>query len=780
VDTDETQPIVNIAASLEGRVISRYRLLSCIGRGGMGEVWKAEDLKLRRLVALKFLPRGIAATPGLLARFRIEAQAIAALDHPAICGIYDVDEQEGLAFLSMNYIEGQTLAEKLRAGPLRFDDALMITRLIAEGLQVAHAQNIIHCDIKTSNIMIPRDGGVKILDFGLARVSWAPDLARDGLAFGTPAYMSPEQALGGSVDHRTDLWSLGVVLYEMIVGCRPFSQEKKALIEALVHQPLGEIKGGREKVSPELERIIRKLLEKRPQDRYHSAAALLADLAQLSRASQEGAPWPATGTTGVEVTRVPSLAVLPFANLSSDPENEYFSDGLTEELINALAQLRGLRVLSRTSAFATKGRKGGIKALGKVLRVDSVLEGSVRKSANRLRINVNLVRVSDGSTVWSNGYDRELDDVFAIQQDIALRVCEALKAELLTEDTTLLANRHSRSVQAYELYLQGIYCLRQMSPSTLELARGYFEHALRADPNYAPAHAGIASYHYQLGFYNMVPPKHALQPALHHVSRALELDGDLAEAHRIIGEVLMDLEWDWSGAEEHFRKAIELSPGQASNHFSYALLLMKRGRFADAHWELDLALQLDPVAPYLNSALAYLFYYQRDYAQAEQAVQKTLELDPNHFEVRGCQALVYLEQGRFEPAIQAFEKARDLSQGHPLSLAFLAYGLAVAGRQEESRALLEQLLQLSETMYISPGYIGVIYIGLHDPDKACEWLDRAYEARDSLLTFLHILHSFDPLRQDERFAALLMKTGLANESAINSTPASTRPSAAAT
>ena len=768
MDRDETLPtlpMLTAALALKGGVISHYRLLERIGRGGMGVVWKAEDLRLRRLVALKFLPQGIQSTSPSLSRFQVEAQAVAALNHPNICGIYDVDEAEGMVFLSMTYIDGETLAEKLRAGPLPVAAASGIARHIAEGLQVAHAKNIIHRDIKSSNIMISRDDEVKILDFGLARVSWAPELTHDGTVLGTPAYMSPEQASGHDVDLRTDLWSLGIVLHEMIVGRRPFSGEtRETLIRAIVHQPLGEIKSALGRIPPGLERIIRKLLEKNPDDRYRDATALLEELSESNSASRGEAGVLSLNKAREEAQHVPSLAVVPFANLSSDPDNEYFSDGLTEELIDALAQIHGLRVMSRTSAFAMKGKTDDIRAIGEVLKVDSVLQGSVRKAANRLRINVQLVRTSDGSVAWSQRYDRELDDVFAIQEDIALRVVEALKARLLVEETALLGNRHAKNIQVYDLYLQGTYCIRQMTPTTLNMARGYFEQALREDPDYAPAHAGIASYHYLLGFYNIIPPKQALAMALKSARKALELDSGLAEAHRITGEVLMDLDWDWTGAEEHFRKAIELSPGQANIRCSYMLLLMKLRRFADAHNQLAMALELDPVAPYLSSALAYLYYYERDYPRARQAIEKTLELDPNHFEVQGCQGLVYLEQKNFDAAIEAFRKARDLSQGHPLSLAFLAYGLAVAGRRQESRTLLAELEELCKSIYISPGYIGMIYIGLEEWDKAFEWLDRAYDARDSLLTFLQILHSFDPLRRDDRFGLLLKKTGLATES----------------
>jgi serine/threonine-protein kinase len=546
----------------------------------------------------------------------------------------------------------------------------------------------------------------------------------------------------------------------MLTGRLPFSGgTREELVQAILRQPLSSVKVGGNPVPRNIDSVLRRLLAKRPGERFSSATELVTSF-QVLTARRTGSSTDRRITDPNPIPdRVPSLAVLPFANISPDPENDYFSDGLTDELINGLSRLHGLRVMSRTSAFAMKGATDDVRRIGEMLGVDAVLEGSVRKAASRLRINVQLVNTTDGSQIWSQRYDRELHDVFAIQEDIAARIVASLKATLLNRAMSVFDN-YKVSIQTYEFYLQGSYYLRQMSPVSLEVARSYFEKALQEDPNYGPAHAGMAYYYYQLGFYNMVQPREAFSTARQHVMKSIELDGSLAESHRILGEILMDLEWDWSGAEKESQTAIELSPGQASIRYSYMLLLLKLGRFAEARQQLDAALEYDPVAPYLNSALAGLHYYQRDYDQALDAARRTLQLDPNHFEVHLILGLTHVQQNNFTAAISAFEKAAELSGGHPLALASLAYGFAVGQRSAEARALLERLLLLALQTYVSPGYISSIYVGLAEHEEAFNWLDKACDARDPLLTFIGILPTFDPLRSDSRFAALLRRVGL--------------------
>jgi len=734
---------------MQGRIISHYRISQYIGRGGMGVVWRADDLRLKRPVALKFPSGWIAPTQEALARLHMEAQAAAALDHIAICTIYDIDQADGLWFIAMAYIDGESLADRLRHGPLPPAEAVAIATQVIEGLEAAHAKNTVHCDIKSSNIMITRGGQAKILDFGIARVASAAGMTKGGPAVGTPAYMSPEQAQGIEVDHRTDLWSVGVVLYEMLSGRLPFRAGSTAeVLHEVVHGSPRPLEGARESRLPALERIVFKALAKKLDARYQTASEMLADLRALRVAG----------------VACPSVAVLPFANLSAEPENDYFSDGLTDELINTLAQIPDLRVVSRTSTFALKGKADSIRRVGEMLQVDSVLEGSVRKSGSQLRITVQLVHVADERLVWAQKYDRELKDVFAIQEEIARLLVGSLKPKLLPETGRLLGRRYTENVRVYNLYLQGIYYLRQLTPAACELARKYLEQALHEDADYPPALAAMAYYHYTLGAFYIVPPKDALPKALKFVLRALEIDNMLSEAHARLGDILMDLDWDWEGAEREMRRALFLGPGQSDPHYSYMLLLMKLARYDEAFEQMQIALELDPLAVHLNSGLAYLYYYQRKYDASLAACRKTIELDPNYFEVYGCLGLVYAEQNMFDEAIEAFEKARKLSGDHPISLAFLAYTSALAGQPDKARALLDELLEYSKNVFISPAYIALIYIGLRQFDEAFAWLYQACEARDFLLTFLRVLHAFDPLRADPRFAGLLERLGLAAKS----------------
>ncbi len=749
-----------------GRVITRYRLLEYVGRGGMGEVWKAEDLRLKRTVALKFLTHWGDTSSQARVRFQIEAQAAAALEHPAICGIYDIDDSDGLTFLSMPFIEGESLDERLSHGPLPVVEAVQIACQVTAGLEAAHRKNIVHRDIKSSNLMIARDGQVKILDFGIARVAWNQRITGIDTALGTPAYMSPEQIRGVDADHRTDLWSTGIVIYEMLTGETPFQADtKEVLFRLILNQPIRDLTSPLEAIPREIESIVRKALAKSPEERYQNATAMRKELAaaigQRDSTAKQQSSSRVTHSAGLFQSTPLSIAVLPFANLSSDPESEYFGDGLTDELINALAQVEGIRVVCRTSAFATKKIVQDIRQIGKLLNVDCVLEGSVRKAGNRVRISVQLVRASEGYELWSQIYDRQLEDVFAIQEEIARHVAQVLNVKLFGRETRpLFENRLTDRIQAYTYYLQGTYHLRQMTPTSMELALNYFQRALAEDPEYAPAHAGLAAYYYQLGFYNLVPPKDALSMALKSVVKAIELDSTFGEARRIMGGVLVNLDWDWNAAEREFRQGIELAPGDANIRYSYMLLLVKLQRFKEAHDQLQTALRFDPVALYLKTALAGLHYYEGNYSAALDAVHEALKLDSNYFEAYGILGLTHIERGELQAAVAAFQKARDLSGGHPLSLAFLAYALAVAGSITESRELLAQLLKLSETMYVSPGYVSIIYIGLEEHDNAFEWLSRAYEARDPLLAFMRVLHSFNPLRQDERFTLLLKKVGL--------------------
>ncbi|PWT99178.1 MAG: hypothetical protein C5B51_27755 [Terriglobia bacterium] len=758
-----------------GRVVSRYRILEKLGRGGMGVVYKARDLRLERYAALKFLSGDIADDPALLQRFLQEARAASALDHPNICTIFGIEEtEEGQTFIAMAYYEGENLHQRLLHGRLSVREAIRIAIQVGQALASAHERGIVHRDIKPANIMLTQDGVVKLLDFGLATLEGAARQTQPGLAVGTASYMSPEQARGESCDARTDIWALTVVLYEMLTGRRPFRGEQQLQVLTSIlcdaYEPPGELRSG---IPEALETVIATGLAKDAEQRYRSAGEMVTALRAVKELDAASSEVEATRTLGriVPPSRTPtafragaSIAVLPFVNVGNDPENEYFSDGLTEELINALAQVEGMHVVSRTSVFQFKGKPVDARRIGEELRVGTLLEGSVRKAGDRLRITAQLVNVGDGYQIWSQRFDRHMEDIFAIQDEISASIVASLRSKLTGEVRTPAPRPRPENLEAYTLYLKGRYYWSKQTEEGLRKAAEHFEHAIALDPQYAPAWAGLADYYASLGFWSVLPPEEVWPKALKSAERAVELDPLLAHAHTALAYFRIFCDWDWARAGHDFARAVEVSPSDSQARYAHGVYLVQTAQLDEALQEMRRALSLDPLALNVNTALAFIYYYRREYTSAIAQARKTLDLDPNYFEMRTGLGLICLQTGLFAEGVRHLEGVRGESGENPVILGLLGYGYGVAGMDQKALDTLYRLEELSRERYVAPISRALIHIGLAAHDEAFEWLDRAAEAHDALLCYLDVMPCYDPLRHDARFSALRGKIGLLEHS----------------
>nr|MBC8450733.1 protein kinase [bacterium] len=637
-----------------GKTISHYRIIEKLGEGGMGVVYKAEDSRLERPVALKFLSPRAMGTEEDQERFVHEAKAAASLNHANICTIYEIADADGKTFIAMEYVEGENLRVRMKSAPFSLDEALTIAVDIGKGLAAAHAKGIVHRDIKPANIVVTPNRVVKIMDFGLARVAGGAQLTRPGTTLGTVAYMSPEQARGDDVDGRTDIWSLGVVLYEMLTGRRPFLGDRDmAVIYSILNEDPRPPIHPRPDMPEALEAILKKALAKNRDTRYASVLEFVSDISAVGHALKTGAPATlAMPSAGAQPRTGPSVAVLAFANLSADPAQEYFCDGMAEEIINALAQLEGLHVVARTSSFAFKGKNEDVREMGRQLGVKTLLEGSVRRAGNRLRVMTQLINVADGCHVWSERFDREMEDVFAIQDEISLAVVEALKMRLLGEEKSKVVKRHTESVKAYRAYLKGRYHWFIRSSGDIEKAIEYLKEAVAIDPEYALAYAGLADCYGVLPMYRPVAPEEVYPKAKAAAMKALELDDSLAEAHSALGCIKDNYEWDWNGAEREIERAIALNPGYATAYQWKAESLITRGRFDEAVEVMNKARELDPLSLFMNARVGLAFCYARRYDEAKDILETTLEVDPGFAQARYFLSMVYSMEGRYEEAIE--------------------------------------------------------------------------------------------------------------------------------
>jgi len=741
-----------------GKTISHYRIIEKLGEGGMGVVYRAEDLKLKRTVALKFLPPEWTRDADARARFLREAQAAAALNHPNICTVHEISEADGQAFIAMECVAGKDLRTTIRSAPLTLNDSLDIAIQIAEGLAAAHERDIVHRDIKPANIVVTPKGRVKIMDFGLARMAGGAQLTRIGTTVGTVAYMSPEQARGGDIDHRTDIWSLGVVLYEMVAGRRPFRGARdQAIIYSILNDVPEPVSSARPEVPAALDSVIATALAKEPAGRYHRTDELVADLTDLRGESGSSVRTRRMDSSTTEA----SIAVLPFADMSPDKDQEYFCDGMAEELINALTNIEGLQVSSRTSAFQFKGQGCDIHEIGRKLNVQTVLEGSVRKAGTRLRITAQLIKVADGYHLWSERFDRDMQDVFAIQDEISLAIVDKLKVRLLGEEKPKLVNRHTENLDAYNLYLRGRWFWNKRTDEGLGKAIECFERAIEIAPDYALAYAGMADAYNDFLNYSIAPPEDAYPKAKEAALKALELDDALAEAHAALGSIMSEQEWDWDGAEREFERAIELNANCAVAHHGRGMLKSYTRQHDEAIESMKRALELDPFSLPFNRNTAIALEMAGRYDEALEVAKRTTEMDPDYMFVHFVQGIIYMMKSMYEEALAEFELEERAFKGrYPLLTASIATTYAKSGRTQDAERILDDLRSASPRALLSPFCVAQVCFALGRKDEGFEWLEKAYEERDRWLRLVALLDGPSMAGDDPRLAALLKKIGL--------------------
>ncbi|UCG53272.1 MAG: protein kinase [Candidatus Latescibacterota bacterium] len=741
-----------------GKTVTHYKILERLGEGGMGTVYRAKDTKLKREVALKFLNPQSFETDEHRERFIREAQAAAALDHPNICTVYEFDEDGRHIFMAMAFVEGEDLKQRIRSGPLALADALDIATQIAMGLNEAHKKNVVHRDIKSANIMITPDGQAKIMDFGLAKIIGSKEISKMTVSIGTASYMSPEQGRGEKADHRSDIWSLGVVMYEMLTGELPFKGDyDAAVVYSLINEYPMPIRDVRQDIPVEVQRIVERAMAKDPDERYQTIGEMLDHL----QAPQKTLDMDPAAFLHPTTKPERSIAVLPFADVSYKKDQEHLCDGIAEEITNALAKVEGLHVVARTSAFSFKDTNEDIREIGKKLNVATLLEGSVRKAGDKLRITAQLIDADDGYHLWSERYDREMEDVFTIQDDITLAIVNKLKVTLLGEEKAVLVKRYTEDVEAYNLYLKGRYFWNRRTETGYLKGLEYFRQATDQDPAYALAYAGIADCYDLLGWYGYLSPQEAFPRARKAAQKSLELDDTLAEAHASLGWISANYNWDWENAEKQYKRALELNPCYATGHQWYSELLMYVGRHDESIAEAKRALELDPLSLIINNDLGQVFYFARRYDEAIKQLRKTLEMDPGFVISHFFLAFAYAQKSMYEEALNTIQNAMELAgEGDSLILSQLGVIYSLSGKEEDAIKVLAALQELSERKYVSPFCVALIYVGLGQIDKAFWWLEKAYEECDHWIETLKVHPALDTVRSDSRYADLLQKTGL--------------------
>ena len=773
-----------------GQTVSHYKILSKLGEGGMGVVYKAEDLKLQRFVALKFLPPHVSDDEATQ-RFVNEAHAISALDHPNICAIYEIDQtSEGQMFIVMPCYEGASLQAMVKRGPLGLDPAIEIASQVAKGLAKAHEKGVIHRDIKPGNILVTSDGLSKIVDFGLAKLATQTRLTRAGTTVGTVMYMSPEQAKGEETDQRSDIWSLGVVLYEMVTGKPPFRGEhEQAIIYSILNQAPEPIGRTLVDAPKDLERILAKALAKTPADRYQRIGELSADLDALKdriqqQAKAQTAPthrasrqrvWIALATVAVvavvvlflgktylfkpDERPITSIAVLPLQNLSADPGQEYFSDGMTEAIIKELSQIKALRVISRTSAMRYRNTDKTIPQIARELGVDAVVEGSVLRADGDVRVTAQLIAAEPERHLWAQDFTRSFENVLLLQSEVAQAIAGEIKIAVTPNERERIVQARRVDPEAHEAYLKGEYFVNKAVPADVYKGIPYFEQAIAEDSTYALAYAGLAKAYGYLQGLGELPPWEAYPKVKTYAEKALALDPTLAEGVGIVGDVKFGYDWDVKGAEENFKRALELNPNLTDVHLSYGWVLAGQGRFDAGIAEMRQARQLDPLSVVMTQQLAQIYAYAGQYDSSLTYAQRAAEIDSTFPLIHTARCAVYLTQGMYAKAVEEAQKLMSLDNSRGFRDLAIAY--ALSGQTDKARDVLAKLLVRMGDHYVSPVRVAEVYCALGDSERVFEYLEQAYEERDENLIQPALMPPWcDFIKSDPRYKVLMKKVGV--------------------